>query len=136
MYNRFLTAPLRFLVLFCLCFAFVWAADYVMKPGDTLSELAQQRYGNANYWTALKWYNGVGNVYTIPVGTPINFPDKATLDQVKQILANTSSSAERSQQIAGLGGGTTPQPQMNEGAGRVINYSAINALSRPRVPAR
>lgn len=136
MSNRFLTTPVRILALFVVCFAVVWAADYVMQPGDTLSALARQRYGDAKYWTALKWYNGIGNVYTIPVGTPINFPDKATLDQVDQILKNNSTPAQRSAAIAGLGGGTNPVPQPNAGLGKPIHYGAITALARPRVPAR
>lgn len=136
MTNRFLATPMRVLALFVMCFAVVWAADHVMQPGDTLFELAKQRYGDGSYWTALKWYNGVGNVYTIPVGTPINFPDKATLDQVNTVLKGNSSPEGRSQAIAQLGGGSNPVPPPNPGLGKPINYSAITALSRPRVPAR
>lgn len=136
MYNRYLTTPVRVLALFVVCFAVVWAADYVMKEGDTLAELAQQRYGDAKYWTALRWYNGIGNERTIPIGTPINFPDKATLDQVDQILKSSTSPAERSAAIAQLGGGTNPVPRTNAGLGKPIHYNAISALARPRVPAR
>lgn len=131
---RRLVRPL--LLLLFLCVAVAWAADYVMKQGDTLSEIAKQHYGNASYWTALKWYNGVGNVYTIPVGTPINFPDKATLDSVNQILKNNATPAARSAAIAQLGGGTNPVPSPNPGLGKPINYGAITALARPTLPTR
>lgn len=115
-----------------------FAADYTMKEGDTLFELAKQRYGDGSYWEALKWYNGIGNVYKIPVGTPIDFPDKAKLDQVKATLARTTSPAERAREISGLGGATLPVPSPNAGAGRPLNYDALSALRvpAPRIPKK
>lgn len=128
---------LSLLILLIVAVA-AFAADYTMKQGDTLYDLAKTRYQDASYWQALKWYNGIGNVYNIPVGTPLNFPDKATLDQVKAILARTSSPAERSREIAGLGGAANPVPSPNAGAGRPLNYDALSALRvpAPRIPKR
>jgi LysM repeat protein len=93
------------LALLLACAPVALAADYAMRQGDTLWELAQQRYGDPGYWKALKWYNGIQNVYTIPVGTPINFPDRAALDRVNQALNDAAlSSADRAAAVAAAGG--------------------------------
>jgi LysM repeat protein len=124
-----------FLVWTAVCFA----ADYTMKSGDTLYALAQSRYGDPSLWQALKYYNGIGNVYSIPVGTPINFPDKAVLEQAKGILADGSlTTAQKQERINGLGGGpagpAAPESPPNAGTGERHVYGAINAMAQPDPP--
>jgi len=113
------------------------AADYTMQPGDTLYGLAVEHYGDASYWHALKWYNSIQSVYTIPVGTPIEFPDVSVLEQVKDVLddPNTTGS-DKSDAIARMGGTQRPSATVNEGTGTLINYNAIDALGQRRVPTR
>lgn len=128
-----------FLAAFLIWSAVCLAADYTMRPGDTLYALAESRYGDPGLWQALKYYNGIGNVYQIPVGTPINFPDKAVLEQVKGILADGSlSAAEKQQRINGLGGGAAgpaaPEGPPNAGTGERHVYGAINAMVQPDPP--
>ena len=122
------------------------AADYTMRSGDTLYDLAQQRYGDSSYWRALKWFNGIQNVYAIPVGTPINFPDKASLDKINQILDDPSTTAADKARLVGQatgggaggasasGAGGAPGASVNAGTGKPINYNAIDALRARRVP--
>ena len=116
-----------------------FAADYVMQSGDTLYDLAKSHYGDPNLWTALKWYNGLGNEYKIPVGTPINFPDKAKLDQVNQILQQNPSASARAQAISALGGQNNVVPQATPNAGlggKKVFYYGLWSLKKPGVPSR
>ncbi|MBI4858876.1 MAG: LysM peptidoglycan-binding domain-containing protein [Candidatus Riflebacteria bacterium] len=116
----------------------VLAADYVMQRGDTLWKLAEQHYGDPQYWRALKSYNGIADVYSIPVGTPINFPDKSVLDQVNGILDNGSmSQTDKENAIAGLGGsrGSGPATTPNAGLGRPIYYHALGGLGQRTAPS-
>ena len=131
MSNRYLTTPCKVLVLFLACVSV--AVAYQIQQGETLGGLSQRWYGTPTYWEALKWYSGIGNERTIPVGTNILQADRATIERVKQILASTTNPAERSQQIAGLGGTATPAPtppRMNEGLGRPVSYDFHAGLSK------
>ena len=124
------------LLLLLVTFSVALAADYTIQSGDTLWTLAQNHYGDASYWKALKFYNGIGNVYTIPNGTPINFPPKASLDQVNRILNDPSlTPAQKNSQVAALGGSSSSAATPNAGLGKPINYNALEALGLRKVPS-
>jgi len=126
----------RIVMLSVPVFAIAFAADYIMQQGDTLIGLSQSHYGDSSYWQALQSYNGIGNVYTIPIGTPINFPDKAVLDQVKTVLADSSlSDAQKTAAIVQLGGSAPAGVTPNAGLGKPINYNALGALGQRTLPS-
>lgn len=106
------------------------AQAYTMKPGDTLYALAQEKYGDPSYWRELKSYNGIGNVYTIPVGTEINFPDKGTLDQVRQAGSTPGGDIEGT--VTNLGGRPPPrQTFRSEALGKEISTDWLGGLGSP-----
>lgn len=110
---------------------------YKIKDGETLGGLSQRWYGTPQYWEALKWYSGIGNERTIPVGTEILEADRATIERVKQVLDSTTNPAERAQRIGGITGATaTPTrepPKMNEALGRAVSYDFHAGLSKRQI---
>lgn len=110
---------------------------YQIKDGETLGILSQRWYGTTAYWEALKWYSGIGNERTIPIGTNILEADRATIERVKQVLDSTQDPAQRAQQIGGITGATpTPArtpPKRNEGLGRDVSYCAHCGLSKRQI---
>jgi hypothetical protein len=74
-----------------------------MKEGDTLWDIARTRYGDPQFYKDLQKANDIENVRTIPNGTVINLPSKATLLKLRQ----TTDPAERQRILKADGGGTT-----------------------------
>ncbi len=64
---------------------------YTMRPGDTLWDLAGNKYGDPNLYKVLGEYNKITNPRAIPVGKQIWLPEKGALDKMK----NTGNAADR-----------------------------------------
>ena len=55
--------------------SFLWAdISHVIKSGDCLYNISLRYYQTPSYWRALKKYNKISNVYTIPNGKTIHIP--------------------------------------------------------------
>lgn len=54
---------------------------YTVKPGDTLSKLAIQFYGDMNRWRELAAANGIENPNLIRVGQQLNIPGLSTIQE-------------------------------------------------------
>lgn len=54
---------------------------YIVKPGDTLSKLAIQFYGDMNRWRELAAVNGIENPNLIRVGQQLNIPGLSTIQE-------------------------------------------------------
>lgn len=122
----------KVLVLFVASAGSLFA--YAIKDGETLGILSQRWYGTTAYWEALKWYSGIGNERTIPIGTNILEADRATIERVKQVLDSTQNPAERAQRVGAITGATaTPArtpPRRNEALGRDVSYDFHLGLSK------
>lgn len=129
----------RHVVFFILCACLLAAAapgalvaqPYSMKDGDTLYALAQEHYGDPSYWRELKRYNGISNVYAIPVGTEITFPDKASLDQIRQ--TGSTPGGDVAGTVSSLGGKEQPKTTFRSEAlgGREVSLDWMTALGSP-----
>ena len=67
------------------------STTYVVKSGDTLSEIAS-KYNVKGGYQALAKYNGISNPNNISVGQKINIPDSGTKSSSNTTSGSTSSS--------------------------------------------
>ena len=51
---------------------------YILKPGDTIYDIAAARLGSSDRWGQIARLNGIadGTQYTLPVGLKIKLPPK------------------------------------------------------------
>ncbi|MBI3893847.1 MAG: LysM peptidoglycan-binding domain-containing protein [Candidatus Wallbacteria bacterium] len=83
------------------------AETYTVKEGDTLWDLARIKYGDPTLWTDIAKANNISNPKTIPNGTVLTLPSKATLLKLRGV----TDPAERAKLIKEDGaGGTTGSP--------------------------
>lgn len=54
---------------------------YTVKPGDTLSKLAIQFYGDMSRWPQIAAANGIENPNLIRVGQQLNIPGLSTIQE-------------------------------------------------------
>jgi LysM repeat protein len=113
------------------------AETYTMKEGDTLWEIARVKYGDPSFWVDLQKANNISNTRTIPNGTVITLPSKATL----QKLRGVTDPAERARILkedggAGTGATTPAAPPGPTPFDPVSGLSARTEVPRSSVTTR
>jgi hypothetical protein len=56
--------------------------EFLVQEGDRLDAIAEQIYGNSNYWRAIAVYNDIGYFFDVRPGMVIKLPT-----DIKQVLA-------------------------------------------------
>ena len=73
---RAATAPIAVLAVL-LCVSGVFAAEYVVKKGDTLSGISRDQLGTATRWQEIAELNKLEHPYRIKVGQTLELPSDA-----------------------------------------------------------
>jgi len=68
-------------LLIALCTAPSVASDYVVRPGDTLSGIAESQLGSAHHWRQIAEINGLEPPYKIRVGQTLRLPGRDALGE-------------------------------------------------------
>ena len=66
-------------------------AEYIVKPGDTLSKIATSKLGSAGQWRVIAELNGIINPQRIRVGQRLQLPEAVT--EVPSVV-NTSEGVQ------------------------------------------
>ena len=107
-------------------------AQYKVRPGDTLSDIARHEYGRASDWPAVWWANRhqVPNPGLITAGQRLRLPTrhqvKPWLTRAAQTAAPAPSSAATATTSAPTGGSSAVSPSALPSAGGA-NWAAIAA---------
>lgn len=64
--------------------------DYVVRENDSLSKVAEQVYGNQEFWPTLAQVNNIVNPNIIWVGSTLKLPAKEAIEQQRSVAAQTS----------------------------------------------
>lgn len=104
MIRRRLLAPVLFLLPLLLLSAAADARTYVMKPGDTLWDLANTYYGDPTVYPVFLELNNIDNPRTIPVGKEIIVPG---YDEIRKIAAEMDPNKRKDLLEKARGGDST-----------------------------
>lgn len=48
--------------------------EFIVQDGDRLDAIAEQIYGNPNYWREIAIFNNIGYIFDISAGMILNLP--------------------------------------------------------------